>query len=93
MCRYLQAVRCLRLEAKTFQQNQMTVAPQPNPRSGIVEDLLYFLTAEDDPSRYAQGFDRLSTWVDNSLDQYKVQRRPSIGHVAHRRRGGMMSSC
>jgi hypothetical protein len=73
LCRYLQAVRCLRLESRALQQGpQMSLAPQPDPKKGLVEDLLYFLTAEDNPGRYALGFDRLAAWVDSSLDQYQV---------------------
>ena len=85
-------MRCLRLEAKTFQQGQMTLAPVPNAASGIVEDLLYFLTADDDPSRYALGFDRLATWVDNSLDQYKVPHPVTCARMG-RRWGCMLPSC
>ena len=65
-------MRCLRLESKGLQAPQMSLAPQPDPKKGLVEDLLYFLTADDNPSRYALGFDRLAAWVDNSLDQYQV---------------------
>lgn len=50
----------------------MTLAPQPDPKKGLVKDLIYYLTAEEDPAKYTKSFDRLATWVDNSLDQYKV---------------------
>ena len=60
------------MESKGLQAPQMSLAPQLDPKKGLVEDLLYFLTAEDNPSRYALGFDRLAAWVDNSLDQYQV---------------------
>jgi hypothetical protein len=50
----------------------MTLAPQPDPKKGLIQDLIYYLTAEEDPGQYTKSFDRLATWVDNSLDQYKV---------------------
>ena len=55
--RYLQAGRYLRVESRALQQNPMSLAQQPDPKKGIVEDLLYYLTAEDNPSRYALSFD------------------------------------
>lgn len=51
----------------------MTLAPQPDPKKGLIRDLIYYMTAEEDPGRYAKSFDRLATWVDNSLDQYKAR--------------------
>ncbi|EIE22407.1 putative TAF5 [Coccomyxa subellipsoidea C-169] len=53
----------------------MTLAPQPDPKKGLVKDLIYYLTAEEDPAKYTKSFDRLATWVDNSLDQYKPELR------------------
>lgn len=39
--------------------------------SGIVENVLYSL-ADQNPSQYADSFQRLAAWVDNSLDLYRV---------------------
>lgn len=38
---------------------------------GIVENVLYSL-ADSNPQQYANGFQKLATWVDNSLDIYRV---------------------
>lgn len=55
----------------------MTLAPQPDPKKGLVRDLIYYLTAEEGTGRYPKSFERLATWVDHSLDQYKV---PALLH-------------
>ena len=40
--------------------------------SGIVENVLYSL-ADQNPQQYADSFQRLAAWVDDSLDLYKVR--------------------
>ncbi len=70
--RYAQASRALKQDSRALQGSDMTLAPQPDPKKGLVKDLIYYLTAEEDPAKYTKSFDRLATWVDNSLDQYKV---------------------
>lgn len=70
--RYAQASRALRQDSRALQGSDMTLAPQPDPKKGLIQDLIYYLTAEEDPGLYTKSFDRLATWVDNSLDQYKV---------------------
>ena len=50
----------------------MALAPQLSKEKGIVEDLLFYLVADNDTRQYVIGFDRLTAWVDNSLDAYQV---------------------
>ncbi|KAA6423212.1 hypothetical protein WJX79_007050 [Trebouxia sp. C0005] len=38
--------------------------------NGIIENMLYSL-ADQDPTKYADSFQKLASWVDNSLDLYK----------------------
>ncbi|BDA43395.1 Transcription initiation factor TFIID subunit 5 [Coccomyxa sp. Obi] len=73
--KYTQASHALRLDSKALQSGQMTLAPQPDPKKGLIRDLIYYMTAEENPGHYAKSFDRLATWVDNSLDQYKMELR------------------
>ena len=40
--------------------------------NGIIENMLYSL-ADQDPRQYADSFQRLAAWVDNSLDLYRVR--------------------
>ena len=40
--------------------------------NGIIENMLYSL-ADQDPTQYADSFQKLASWVDNSLDLYKVR--------------------
>ena len=40
----------------------------------MFEDLLLFNIADGDTKRFLEEFDRLASWVDNSLDLYKVLR-------------------
>ena len=40
--------------------------------NGIIENVLYSL-ADQDPTQYADNFQKLASWVDNSLDLYKVR--------------------
>ena len=50
---------------------------------GIVENVLYSL-ADNDPTQYADSFNKLATWVDNSLDVYRVNLFTSCnGAVCH----------
>ncbi|KAK9792235.1 hypothetical protein WJX73_002210 [Symbiochloris irregularis] len=51
----------------------MALAPQLSKDKGIVEDLLFYLVAENDTQQYVMGFDRLTAWVDNSLDAYQAE--------------------
>lgn len=53
----------------------MALAPQLSKEKGIVEDLLFYLVAENDTQQYLVAFDRLTAWVDNSLDAYQVLRK------------------
>ena len=39
----------------------------------MFQDLLLFNVADGDTRRFLQEFDRLTAWVDNSLDMYKVR--------------------
>ena len=41
--------------------------------NGIVENVLYSL-ADQDPKQYAESFQTLAAWVDNSLDLYRVRK-------------------
>jgi hypothetical protein len=40
--------------------------------NGIIENMLYSL-ADQDPTQYADSFQKLASWVDSSLDLYKVR--------------------
>lgn len=40
--------------------------------NGVIENMLYSL-ADQDPRQYADSFQRLAAWVDNSLDLYRVR--------------------
>lgn len=37
-----------------------------------LDNLLFTYAAENDPQRFVDSFDQLVTWVDTSLDLYKV---------------------
>ena len=50
----------------------MTLAPHFSTDKGIVEDLIFYLVADNDPEQYVVAYDRLAAWVDNSLDIYQV---------------------
>jgi hypothetical protein len=39
----------------------------------MFQDLLLFNVADGDTRRFLEEFDRLTAWVDNSLDMYKVR--------------------
>lgn len=39
----------------------------------MFQDLLLFNVADGDTRRFSEEFDRLTAWVDNSLDMYKVR--------------------
>ena len=39
----------------------------------MFQDLLLFNVADGDTQRFLEEFDRLTAWVDNSLDMYKVR--------------------
>ena len=54
----------------------MTLAAQPDGGSGIVDRLLLYLSAENEPAQYSSSFDVLAGWVDNMLQNYKVSAQP-----------------
>ena len=39
----------------------------------MFQDLLLFNVADGDTRRFLEEFDRLTAWVDNCLDMYKVR--------------------
>jgi hypothetical protein len=55
----------------------------------MFQDLLLFNVADGDTRRFLEEFDRLTAWVDNSLDMYKVSqlddglRGSEYMHVLH----------
>lgn len=68
--RCVQALRAFQEEARAG--TDMTLAPHFSKDKGIVEDLLLYLVADNDPEQYVKAFDRLASWVDHSLDLYQV---------------------
>lgn len=49
---------------------------------GIVENVLYSL-ADSNPKQYANSFYKLATWVDNSLDLYRVSCTAEITQTSY----------
>ena len=70
VCRLTQTSRQLRSELPVLGR-QMTLAPSRDS-NGVSSELLFFMTSEGQASLYAASYDRLASWIDNSLDAYKV---------------------
>ncbi len=68
--RFLKAEQEFREEAKLPDGSR---ADGAGGGAGMFEDLLLFNVADGDAGRYLQEYERLSAWVDCSLDQYKVR--------------------
>ncbi len=45
---------------------------EANVQRGVIEDLFSYWAAKNDPKALMDMFNELATWVDNSLDMYKV---------------------
>ena len=72
LCSFKQTEALLRQEAGVESMALSTQRLHINNK-GIVENVLYSL-ADSNPKQYANSFDKLATWVDNSLDLYRVSR-------------------
>ena len=70
LCRFAKTEALLRQEAGV---DTMALSSQRLhvSSSGIVENVLYSL-ADQNPTQYADSFQRLAAWVDHSLDLYRV---------------------
>ncbi|KAK9828987.1 hypothetical protein WJX72_003246 [[Myrmecia] bisecta] len=71
--KFLQAQRAFEHESR---MNDGTAAAQAQqmalePEKGFVEDLLFYITADNDTAQYVSSFDKLAAWVDHSLDLYR----------------------
>ena len=62
----------LQLELKEQGAQPMALQHLLDSEDGVIENLLFNTEAEGKPAAYLQAFDRLATWVDNSLDLYRV---------------------
>ena len=56
-------------------EDDMALAHRLHLHKGVVENLVLAFDADSDPKAYAESFDRLAAWVDNSLDVYRVRSR------------------
>lgn len=70
LCRYNKTEALLRQEAGVDAMALSSQRLHINSK-GVVENVLYSL-ADSNPQQYANGFQKLATWVDNSLDIYRV---------------------
>lgn len=50
----------------------MSLADLLDVHKGVVEHLVTTFTVESDPKAYVDAFDKLTVWVDNSLDMLRV---------------------
>lgn len=41
--------------------------------NGVLDNLLLYLVADNEPEQYTVAFSALAGWVDNSLDLYQVR--------------------
>ncbi|KAF5828754.1 hypothetical protein DUNSADRAFT_17116 [Dunaliella salina] len=53
-------------------EEEMALTDRLSAYKGVVEQLVSHFNVESEPSVYAESFDRLSNWVDNALDMYRV---------------------
>ncbi|KAG1654193.1 hypothetical protein FOA52_004568 [Chlamydomonas sp. UWO 241] len=52
-------------------RDEMSLAHSLETTKGVVEQLVCGFAADGDPQLYVDAFDRLASWVDNSLDIYR----------------------
>lgn len=69
LCRLSQTSLQLQRE---LEGKQMTLAARPDGNTGIVDRLLLYLSADNEPAQYSSSFQVLAGWVDNMLQMYKV---------------------
>ena len=65
----------------------MALTSSLTQEGGLVDNLLHFL-ADEGPSGLLEGYVKLGTWVDNTLDLYKVLLRPH--HALSGQSGGLI---
>ena len=65
---------------RELEGKQMTLATQPDGNTGVVDRLLLYLSADNEPAQYSSSFDVLTGWVDNMLQMYKVTVRGCVEH-------------
>jgi hypothetical protein len=51
----------------------MALTDRLSAYKGVVEQLVSHFGVESEPSIYAESFEKLSNWVDNALDMYRVR--------------------
>lgn len=50
----------------------MALVHRLNVNKGVVEHLVTHFANDNDPKTYVDAYDGLTTWVDNSLDMFRV---------------------
>lgn len=76
MCSFKEAEKVLQLEMKEAVPEQEVLVQSwlgQGQGEAVVERLLFATAGGGDPAELAAGFERLATWVDNSLDLYKAR--------------------
>lgn len=66
--RYSDVAKVLQAKAKLTDP----VVPHIDRKEGLAQDLLFYNIARNDPEHYVQSYNRFASWVDNSLEQYRV---------------------
>lgn len=66
-----QAEQIFKQESHLQEEEEMALVHQLDTEQGIVQNLLFYNAADNDPEQYLVSFDRLAAWVDNSLDMFK----------------------
>lgn len=51
----------------------MALTDRLSAYKGVVEQLVSHFGAESDASIYSESYEKLSNWVDNALDMYRVR--------------------
>ncbi len=55
-----------------LEDEEMALTDRLTAYKGVVEQLVSHFSVESEPSIYAESFEKLSNWVDNALDMYRV---------------------
>lgn len=73
--RYTEAEAAFKRTAQIPDDEPMALSDRLNVHKGVVEHMVTCFTAESDPQVYVTGFEKLATWVDNSLDMCRVSKQ------------------
>ncbi|GAB4823536.1 hypothetical protein N2152v2_010582 [Parachlorella kessleri] len=71
--KFSEAEKVLQLELKEQGAQPMALQHLLDSEDGVIENLLFNTEADGEPAAYLRAFDRLATWVDNSLDLYRYE--------------------